>query len=160
EIAPADRRSGYDFAGLETRSMQDDDTANPGMLGVLQGETLWVAKAGAADRSCADCHGDARASMKGVAARYPVFDPALAQPLDLEGQITRGRPEPRGAPASPAEGADLLALTVFVAYQSRGTPIAVQRSPELQPFLDLGGELFHRRQGQLNLSCSQCHDDH
>ena len=30
---------------------------------------------------------------------------------------------------------------------------------ELQSFVDLGSELFHRRQGQLNLSCSQCHDD-
>jgi sulfur-oxidizing protein SoxA len=29
----------------------------------------------------------------------------------------------------------------------------------LRPFFDLGGELFRRRQGQLNLSCSQCHDD-
>ena len=51
EIAPGDRYSGYDFAGPESRAMQDDDTANPGMLGVLQGETLWGAKAGAADRS-------------------------------------------------------------------------------------------------------------
>src|SRR5215468_8259107 len=66
EIAPADRRSGYDFAGPETRAMQDDDTANPGMLGVLQGETLWTAKTGATERSCADCHGDARTSMRGV----------------------------------------------------------------------------------------------
>ena len=30
---------------------------------------------------------------------------------------------------------------------------------ELRPFFDLGSGLFHRRQGQLNLSCSQCHDD-
>ena len=30
---------------------------------------------------------------------------------------------------------------------------------ELRSFFDLGSELFHRRQGQLNLSCSQCHDD-
>ena len=29
----------------------------------------------------------------------------------------------------------------------------------MRPFFDFGGELFHRRQGQLNLSCSQCHDD-
>ena len=80
EIAPEDRRSGYDFAGAETRAMQDDDTANPGMLGVLQGETLWAAKAGAADKSCADCHGEARASMKGVAARYPMFEPDARPP--------------------------------------------------------------------------------
>jgi sulfur-oxidizing protein SoxA len=159
EIAPADRRSGYDFAGPETRAMQDDDMSNPGMLGVLQGETLWAARTGAAERSCADCHGDARTSMKGVAARYPVFEPALARPLDLEGRINRCRGEHQGAEPFAGESEDLLALTAFVAYQSRGLPIAVQGSAKLQPFLDLGNELFHRRQGQLNLSCSQCHDD-
>jgi sulfur-oxidizing protein SoxA len=52
EIAPGDRRSGYDFAGPDTRAMQDYDTANPGMLGVLQGETLWASKAGATNWSC------------------------------------------------------------------------------------------------------------
>jgi sulfur-oxidizing protein SoxA len=38
--APADdeRRSGRDFAGPELRAMQDDDSANPGMLWVSQGE--------------------------------------------------------------------------------------------------------------------------
>jgi sulfur oxidation c-type cytochrome SoxA len=35
----------------------------------------------------------------------------------------------------------------------------VQTDAELRSFIDLGGELFHRRQDQLNLSCSQCHDD-
>ena len=58
----------------ETRAMQDDDTANPGLLWVLEGETLWSRKAGAAGRACGDCHGDARMSMKGVAARHPAFD--------------------------------------------------------------------------------------
>jgi len=37
EIPSADRKSGYDFMGRETRAMQDDDTANPGMLWVLDG---------------------------------------------------------------------------------------------------------------------------
>jgi len=27
------------------------------------------------------------------------------------------------------------------------------------PFYEAGKEFFHRRQGQLNLSCAQCHDD-
>ena len=44
EIAQDDRRSGLDFAGPETRAMQQDDTANPGMLWVQQGESLWAAK--------------------------------------------------------------------------------------------------------------------
>jgi sulfur-oxidizing protein SoxA len=159
EIAPADRRSGYDFAGPDTRAMQDDDTANPGMLGVLQGESLWASKAGTANRSCADCHGDARTSMKGVAARYPAFDPALVRLLDLEQRINRCRTEHQGAEPLAWESEELLALTAFVAFQSRGLPITVRTDAELRPFFDLGSELFHRREGQLNLSCSQCHDD-
>src|SRR5580704_13573790 len=71
DIPLSERKSGYEFLARETRAMQDDDTANPGMLWVLDGEALWNHKEGAAAKSCADCHGDARASMKGVAARYP-----------------------------------------------------------------------------------------
>jgi sulfur-oxidizing protein SoxA len=159
EIASEDRRSGYEFAAPETRAMQDDDSANPGILGVLQGEALWTTKVGAADRSCADCHGDAHSGMKGVAARYPAFEPALARPVDLEQRINQCRIQHQGAEPLAWESPDLLALTALVAHQSRGSPIAVGRSAELQPFFDQGGELFHRREGQLNLSCSQCHDD-
>jgi sulfur-oxidizing protein SoxA len=159
EIAPWDKRSGYDFAGPETRAMQDDDTANPGMLWVAQGEALWATKAGAAERSCADCHGNAEASMKGVATRYPAFDSNLARPIALEERINRCRSEHQKAEALSWESTDLLALTVFVAHQSRGLPIAVGQEPALRPFLDQGSELFHRREGQLNLSCGQCHDD-
>ena len=69
EIPLAERKSDYEFMGRETRAMQDDDTANPSTLWVLDGETLWQRKDGSAGKSCADCHGDARTSMKGVAAR-------------------------------------------------------------------------------------------
>jgi sulfur-oxidizing protein SoxA len=48
EIPQGERRSGYTFMGPETKAMQDDDTANPGMLGTLDGETLWNRKASAA----------------------------------------------------------------------------------------------------------------
>ena len=72
------RRSDSDFVSADTRAMQNDDTANPGMLAVLDGETLWNEKAGATNKSCADCHGDAAVSMKGVASRYPAFAANLA----------------------------------------------------------------------------------
>ncbi len=87
EIPEAQRRSGFSFMTPETQAMQNDDTANPGMLWVLDGEALWKRKAGTADKACADCHGDAAASMKGVAARYPAFDKALGRPVDLEQRI-------------------------------------------------------------------------
>src|SRR6516162_64604 len=133
EIAPTDRRSGYDFAGPETRAMQDDDTANPGMLWVAQGESLWATKGGAVARSCADCHDNGQTSMKGVAARYPAFDPALGRPVDLEQRINRCHAEHQQAEPWAWEGPELLALTAFVAHQSRGQPIATETGGAQRP---------------------------
>ena len=160
EIPRGERRSGYEFMSRETRAMQDDDTANPAMLWVLEGEALWKAKAGTAGRACADCHGDARTTMKGVAARHPAFDPARGRPISLEQRISACRVDRQGAPPLAHESRELLALTAFVARQSRGLPIDVTIDARTQPFVDAGRATFHRRQGQLNLSCSQCHDDH
>jgi len=160
EIPMAERRSGYAFMRPETRAMQDDDTANPGMLWVLEGQALWGRKAGAAGRACVDCHGDARASMKGVAARQPAFDPAERRPLNLEQRINRCRVDRQQATALAWEGRDLLALTAYVARQSRGLPVDVGADPRARPFLEAGRATFYRRQGQLNLACRQCHDDH
>jgi L-cysteine S-thiosulfotransferase len=159
EIPRSERRSGYDFMGRETRAMQDDDTANPGQLAVLEGATLWARKVGNAGRSCADCHGDARANMKGVAARHPAFDVARGRPINLEQRINVCRIDRQQAPPLAYESRDLLALTVYVARQSRGQPIDLPIDARTQPFLDAGRAAFFRRQGQLNLACSQCHDD-
>jgi sulfur-oxidizing protein SoxA len=139
--------------------MQDDDTVNPATLWVLDGEALWNQKASAADRSCADCHGDATVSMTGVAARYPAFSPAHNAPIDLEQRINLCRIEHQRATPLPFESHDLLALTVYVGRQSRGMPIAEVSDERLKSFIDRGRELFTRRQGQINLSCAQCHDE-
>jgi L-cysteine S-thiosulfotransferase len=159
EIPPAERKSGYEFMGRETRAMQDDDTTNPGMLWVLDGEALWTRKDGAAGKSCADCHGDARTSMQGVAARYPAFDAARGRPIDLEQSINICRTERQNATPLPFESKDLLALAAYVGRQSRGMPIEIADDERTKPFLQAGRDMFYLRQGQLNLSCAQCHDD-
>jgi sulfur-oxidizing protein SoxA len=159
EIPLDQRRSAYADMTPENKAMQDDDTSNPGMLWVLDGEALWAAKAGAASKSCADCHGDAGASMKGVAARHPAFADAPGKPVNLEQHINICRSQRQEAPPFAYESKELLALTAFVAMQSRGQPIAPPDDDRLKPFLAAGRTLFSQRQGQLNLSCSQCHDD-
>jgi sulfur-oxidizing protein SoxA len=159
EIPPAERRSGYSFMAPDTKAMQDDDTANPGMLWVLDGEKLWARKTGAADKACADCHNDARVSMKGVAARYPAFDKGLGRPVDLEGRINLCRTTHQQASPLAYESRDLLALTALVAQQSRGAAIETGSDTQLAPFIAKGRELFMQRQGQLNLGCANCHDD-
>jgi sulfur-oxidizing protein SoxA len=159
EIPQGERRSGYSFMSPDTKAMQNDDTTNPGMLWVLDGEALWKSKAGATGKACADCHHDAGASMKGVAARYPAFDKTLGRPVDLEQRINLCRARHQEATPLPYESRDLLALTAFVAQQSRGVAVEAGTDPELEPFVARGHDLFMQRQGQLNLGCTNCHDD-
>lgn len=159
EIPMSERKSGYDFMGKQTQAMQDDDTSNPGTLSVLDGEALWNRHAGTANKSCADCHGGARASMKGVAARHPKFSKPLGRPVNLEQRINICRADRQQAKPFAYESKNLLALTAFVARQSRGMPIAVADDAETRTAIERGRAAFTRRQGQLNLSCAQCHDD-
>ena len=158
EIPLSERRSAYRDMAPETRAMQDGDTDNPGMLWVLDGEALWRAKAGKAGVSCAGCHGDAETGMKGVAARYPAYDPKRSTVIDLVGRINACRTERQEATELKRESKELLALTALVARQSRGLPI-VSDHARLKPFIEAGRAVFHARQGQLNLACAQCHDD-
>jgi sulfur-oxidizing protein SoxA len=159
EIPQDQRRSGYSFMTPETQAIQNDDTTNPGMLWVLDGEKLWNSKTGTSAKACADCHNDASASMKGVAAHYPAFDKTLGRPVNLEQRINLCRARNQQATPLPYESRDLLALTAFVARQSNGVAIEPGSDPQLEPFVAKGRELFMQRQGQLNLGCANCHDD-
>jgi L-cysteine S-thiosulfotransferase len=154
-----ERRSGYESLSAATKTMQDDDTANPGMLWVLDGEALWRRRAGEAARACADCHGEAAQSMRGIAARYPAFDAKRGAPIDLEERINLCRLEQQQAPAMQRESKELLALSAYVAHQSRGLPIE-SNDARLKPSIEAGRALFQRRQGQLDLACAHCHDEH
>lgn len=154
------RKSGFDYMGPDTQAMQKDDLANPGMLTALDGEAVWNAPAGPQQKSCASCHGDAKASMKGVAARYPAFDEASQKPIDLAGRIDQCRRERQGAPGFMRESRELVGLETYVGLQSRGLPISPPEDARLTPYRDEGRRLFTTRMGQLNFSCSQCHDDH
>ncbi len=158
EIPEAERRSGYHDMGPSVQAMQDDDAANPGTLWLLQGEALWDRRQGAAAKSCADCHG-AASGLAGVAARYPAFSGVSSRPIDLEQRINLCRTDNQKADAWAYESRELLSLSAYVARQSRDLPIAPPADPRLAPFLAAGADLFARRQGQLNLSCAQCHDD-
>jgi len=135
------RLSGFQTMSPALQAMQRDDTSNPAMLWVQSGRELW-------GQRCAVCHGETE--MRGVAARYPMFDPRMARPITLEGRIT-------GHQRLSAD--DLLAVTALIGLQSRGLPITAPEDPRLARFVEQGRRLFQRRMGQLNLSCAQCHDE-
>ena len=146
---PSPLRSGVEFTGADARAMQADDFANPGMLWVSRGEKLWSERVGAAGKSCADCHGDASRSMKGIAAHG----------VHLEARIDACRRERQKAPGFAPETPDLVALSAYLAHQSRGVPIAVEETPQFLQSVERGRLLYHRRIGQMNLACAQCHDE-
>lgn len=159
EIAPDARRSDTAAMTPAVRAMQADDAANPGMLAVLDGEALWSAAPANGKPSCAGCHGDAATTMRGVAARFPAWNAAHGAAVDLGAQVSICRESRQDQPALAPESPDLLALTAFVAHQSRGLPITPAPDAAMNAVRARGRALFTARIGQLNLSCAQCHDE-
>lgn len=153
-----DRRSGLSTMSPALQALQRDDAQNPAMLWVQDGAALWRTPAGATGKRCADCHGDAPASMAGVAARYPAWDARSGQPIDLAGRINACRQRHQHAAPLATEEADLLALGVYVGLQSRGRPLAPPADERLAALRRQGQALWQQRLGQLNLACAQCHD--
>jgi sulfur-oxidizing protein SoxA len=152
------RKSGFEFMSPSTQQMQKDDTQNPAMLWVKDGEALWNTVAGKAGKSCATCHGEAANSMRGVAATYPALDERQQRPVSLGERINLCRTKQQEAAALPAENQQLLSLESYIALQSRGMPIAPNRAKALAAFAARGEKHFRQRIGQLNLACAQCHD--
>jgi sulfur-oxidizing protein SoxA len=158
QVEPAQRRSGLSFMGPATQAMQRNDSQNPAMLWVAEGEALWRAPAGTSQKSCMSCHGDAAQSMRGVATRYPAFDAAQGRPLNLGQRIQQCRSTQQQAGPWAAESQPLLSVETYVAHQSRGLPIAAPDDARLAPFRQRGQAAYVRRIGQIDLSCAQCHD--
>lgn len=152
------RRSGFDFMSPATQAMQRDDTLNPGMLWVHQGQAQWQRTDADNGKSCASCHSDAAASMRGVASSYPALDERTQRPVNLSQRINLCRQNHQQAAPWRLESQDLLAMESFVAHQSRGTPLSPKDDARLDPFAERGRLLYQQRLGQLNLSCAQCHD--
>lgn len=149
------RRSGFDDMSPSTQALQRDDTQNPAMLWVQDGEQRFQADC----QRCHDGKNPAHHNLRGAAARHPAWDAQSGKPLTLAGRINACRVRHVKAPALAPESDALLALESHVAMQSRGLPIAPDDHPALRPFTRQGEQLFKQRFGQLDFSCAQCHDD-
>ncbi len=155
-------RSGYEFMEPATRQLQDDDFLNPAFLLMERGLALWEqdwpgAPEGA--RSCRACHGEPE-SLRGVAARYPVYDEARGGMVNLEMRLNAEIAGRLGGEPLAWESEDLLALTILVGTQSRGLPMQIAVDDRVQAWAVRGREIYQTRRGQLNLSCANCHEDH
>lgn len=162
-IAPPQLRSGIDFAGSDVRALHADAAANPSQLWIEQGRARWSTPSpgrdGRSAPSCQGCHGDP-AHMAGVATRFPQRHAPTGQLFNLEDQIRHCHASRQGRTPAPYESDELLALTLLVTQASAGMVISRPLTPELQTDFEAGRAAYQRRQGQLNLACTHCHDQH
>lgn len=152
--------SGWLYRTAETRALEADSFANPAMLYVEQGETIWNTVEGEAGKSCASCHGDASESMAEVGATYPTWDAEAKRPINVELQINKCRETHMKAAPYKFDAAEQKALTTYVKNQALGKPMHVDlRQGEMQSWWEKGKNLYYTRTGQLNLSCASCHEE-
>jgi len=158
-LLPLDKvQSGLAFTGPEILELQADDFANPALPYMDKGAKLWSQGAGKSDKSCESCHGDISIGMKGVATRYPAIDKASKKLFNLEDRIRNCRTKQQKAADWPLESDELLAVSLYVTSASNGMPIQANIDGAAKPHFDNGQKIFLTRQGQMNMSCTQCHD--
>ncbi|WP_300394580.1 sulfur oxidation c-type cytochrome SoxA [Henriciella sp.] len=153
------KQTGTAFLQPETRALQEDDFANPGMLWVDRGRSLFRETIGQS-KSCAACHGEDGSELDAAASHYPQVDEESGELVNLEGRINLCRTRHQGLEPLDYESDPLLALTTYVAHLSEGAPMSVDVSGAAAPYYEQGQDYFFTKRGQFNLACSQCHNEH
>jgi sulfur-oxidizing protein SoxA len=155
-VMAGEARSGYEFIKPESRAMQDDDFANPGLLAVDKGRELFNNLQGES-KSCAECHGEdgEKLTTKSI-ARYPVYKKDSKEIVTLQKQIARCR-ENTGSKVLATNHPDLVALETFIRHLAAGVPVTVQTDGPVADLLKQGEELYKTRFGLIDMSCYQCH---
>jgi len=148
--------SGWRFRSRETQALETDDFDNPAFVFVDQGLDLWEEVDGSAGKACASCHDDVE-DFAGLRTQLPrVQDGELVAMEDL---VNGCRTERMGAEPWKWSGGKMTAMTALIGLQSRGMPVGVKIDGEAAPFWEKGKELYYTRVGQLDMACSNCHEN-
>lgn len=152
--------SGWLFRTPETQALEMDDFENPAFIYVDSARTAWSMVEGTAGKSCESCHGAVEDSMKGVRAGMPKYNAEAADLWSLENYINDCRVNRMGAEPWKWDKPEMNSMAALIGLQSRGMPVAVKIDGPAAEWFERGKELYYTRFGQLELSCSNCHEDH
>ena len=148
--------SGWLFRSSETQALQLDDFDNPAFVFVDQAMEAFETAEGTAGKSCADCHANVE-DFKGLRTMMPRVKNGKLQ--TMEDQINSCRTEQMGAKPWKWGGTAMQSMVALVGLQSRGMPMNVKIDGDAKPFWEQGKEIYYKRHGQLNMACSNCHED-
>jgi len=150
-------KSGSYYSKDETRAMEKDEFDNPGMIWVEKGNELFNKKMGKNNYSCANCHNQNNNSLIGIAVSYPIIHQNKL--INLEQKINLCLENNMNLKTGPLESDNVLSLSSFITYLSKGLPMNVSIKGEAEEFFIRGKQLYFERIGQMNLACNQCHDN-
>ena len=148
--------SGWRFRSPETQTLEMDDFDNPAFVFVDQGLDLWDKVDGSEGKACASCHENVE-DFAGLRTTLPRVE--NGELVSMENLINECRTERMGAEPWKWSGGQMTAMTAVIGLQSRGMPMNVAIDGEAAPFWEQGKELYYTRVGQLDMSCSNCHED-
>ncbi len=151
--------SGWSFRTAETQALQMDDFDNPGMIFVDQAIDDWNTVDGSEGKSCASCHTGGPEEFAGLRAELPRWDEAQGKVMNMEDYINLSRVEHMGAEPWKWAKPRMDAMVALISLQSRGMPINVAVDGPAADMWEAGRELYYTRVGQLDMACSNCHED-
>jgi L-cysteine S-thiosulfotransferase len=143
---------------------------NPAELFEVKGEELWKTPRGPKNASLAACAlGLGPGVVKGAYVQLPRYFADTGQVMDAERRIVHCMVTLQGFDAAAlakqpfsteSSTPDPVALTTFVAGQSRGMKVAPpQTQPQERAAYALGREIFFYRAGSYDFSCASCHGE-
>ena len=118
-----------------------------------EGESLW-SQPFANGKTYASCFGR---NVSRIRAKYPYYDAKRDEVITLELALNECRQANGEKPLKYKKG-PLAALSAYIAYQGRDHKINVKiDSAGAMKWYERGRKQFYAKQGQLNLSCADCH---
>lgn len=182
-IAPAALAFAFAFAAAvapgaaaQDRTIEEIDRyraqlqeGNPAELWEMKGEQLWRTKRGAKNASLEQCDlGKGPGVVDGAYAELPRYFADAGKVMDLEARLMHCMRTLQGWDTTPylnkgafkesGPGSDMAAIATYVAARSNGLKFNVDRGhPAVARAHATGEELFHRRGGPFDFSCSTCH---
>jgi sulfur-oxidizing protein SoxA len=144
---------------------------NPGELWIERGEKLFYEKRGPKKASLEQCDfGLGPGKLEGASARLPRYFSDTDKVQDLESRLltcmvqlqgfNRDEMIKRAISPGGSGGSDMEALALYITSRSNGMKMNVSLGHQKEYDMYKAGEyLFHRRSGQTDFSCVQCHGE-
>lgn len=109
-------------------------------------------------QSCASCHGDEGAKLKGTYARLPMYNSRLGRVVSGPTQIRTCASE-RLKQDWPENSRSNSLLDLYVAWLSDGQPVAIDVTTPgpMQEAYERGRKLYFKRTGHFHFACASCH---